>query len=73
MITLKTERDNGVYTNGRTDGWTYIPQHKAESKEEDDREDGEDAGNSDTKQHAQLVLARCSVCVSQCVMVFIIR
>jgi hypothetical protein len=57
------------------DGWTYIPQHKAESKEEYDREDGEDAGNSDTKQHAQLVLARCSVCVcvSKCVIVFIIR
>ena len=55
---LKAERDKGVYVN---EWWTYIPQHKAEPKEEDDREDGEDTGNSHSKQHAQLVLAGCSV------------
>ena len=57
---LKAERDKGVYVNEQ---WTYIPQHKAEPKEEDDREDGEDTGNSHSKQHAQLVLAGCGVCV----------
>ena len=57
-----------------TDRWTYVSQHKAKSKEENDREDGEDAGNSDTKKHAQLVLAGCSsvsVCVCECVCVIV--
>ena len=41
---------------GSTPQRTDLAQHIAQSEEEDDREDGENAGNGHTKHHCQLLL-----------------